>query len=122
MTTLAGSTSGIGGIVVRPAPRRADRRRSDPDRTRWVTPVPARWEPMAAEASLKEPEPVVTGSSAGIPVTGAAPAGVPHTSQYPSTIVPGQPGCWHLLPSDTTGAPVLAGAAPPAGGMPQTSQ
>src|SRR6478672_1146325 len=54
-TTLDGSTRGIGGMVVRPAPSRADRSRWDDERTRWVTPLPTRWEPMAAESRRNDP-------------------------------------------------------------------
>ncbi len=82
ITTLAASTSGTGGIVVRPAPRRAERSRWEPDRTRCVAADPAaRCEPMAADSSRKEPDAAVAPSPIGVSTTVAAPAGVPQTSQ-----------------------------------------
>ena len=86
ITTLAASTSGTGGIVVRPAPSRAERSRWDDDRTRWVAPVPlARCEPMAADSSRNEPLAAAASSRApwntAADAAAGAPAGVPHTSQ-----------------------------------------
>ena len=59
--------SGIGGIVVRPAPRRAERSRWEPVRTRWVALVPA----AAASRSPRTP------------------AG---TNHWPRPLRPGRPG------------------------------
>ena len=56
MIAAAASTAGIGGIVVRPAPRRAPRSRCEEVPTRRVTvdPESARADPSAVEASRLE--------------------------------------------------------------------
>jgi len=90
-----------------PAPRRAARIRSLPERTRRVMPLSlARAEPIAAEpieAAVATDESPEIGLASDCPRCGAAPAGDPQTVQYPSAIVPGQPG-WLQRPEATTGA------------------
>ena len=116
-TAPAASTAGTGGTVVRPAPSRAPRSRVEDVPTRRVTllpSAPARAEPSAVVASWSDVRDTVEGdcaAPAGIVATeavvegaadrscprGVAPCGPgdPQTSQYPSTIVPEQPGWVH---------------------------
>jgi hypothetical protein len=104
------SIAGAGAMVVRPAPRRAVRRRFDEPPTLRVTPVtwPVRAEPIAVAASLLDVRVEVApsapaGSRAprGEVAAEAAPesGGDPQTSQYPSTIVPEQPGWVQVMSS-----------------------
>ena len=100
ISAVAASTAGCGGTVVRPAPRRAARSRTEDVPVRRVTLVaPAvRAEPIGADASRDDARDTVDGllSKPALltPATagGAAPAGDPQMSQYPSRIVPVQPG------------------------------
>ena len=107
-TAPAASIAGTGGIVVRPAPRRAPRSRVDDVPTRRVTllpSAPARAEPSAVVASWSDVRDTVEGdwaAPAGIVATEAVVEGVapwrpgdPQTSQYPSTMAPEQPGWEH---------------------------
>ena len=48
--------------------------------------------------------------------------GVPQTSQYPSTMVPVQPGCWQAPEAAALAATGAAASAASAPGIPQTSQ
>lgn len=118
-------------MVVIPAPRRAARIRSLPDRTRRVIPLSlARAEPIAAdpiEAAVATEESPLIGLASACPSSGAAPAGAPQTVQYPSAIVPGQPG-WLHRPEGTGGAEAAAlgtallTAGPASPGIPHTMQ
>src|SRR5262249_22512240 len=82
MTTLAGSTAVIGVISTTPAPTRL---------RRVVVPVD-RVERVVRRVTSTRPD---TGPEAPVRRDGAAPAGTgasPHVSQYPSRMVPVQPG------------------------------
>jgi len=74
--------------------------------------------------------PAEIGARSSPPAWAPAAAGVPQTSQYPSTIVPVQPGWVHGAPSTPAVAAAavslatVEGAAEPSAGpgLPQTSQ
>ena len=146
-TPPAASTAGTGGIEVRPAPSRAPRSRVEEVPTRRVTllpSAPARAEPSAVVASWSDVRDTVEGDCAAPaaswrprrrrgrrPRPARAAAAGPQTSQYPSTIVPEQPGWVHLPARRPMGAaPVDGRRGARAGrgrrrsdpGDPQTSQ
>jgi hypothetical protein len=86
ITAVAASIAGIGGMTVRPAPRRAERIRWLDDPTRRVALVPvwrARAEPIAVEdnrlLATERVEPIGDGSAADS--AGSLSAAVPQTSQ-----------------------------------------
>src|SRR5215831_14797608 len=118
---LAGSWAGTGGTSTRPAPRFP---RDDLPVLACVPRVPALPRvlmppPVPAEAG-NEPR----SGSAAVTGTGAGAAAIPHTVQYPSSMVPVQPGC--VQAAGTAGpvdaGPVDAGAAAGAAAIPQTEQ
>src|SRR5215207_364068 len=107
MIACDASITGAGGTRVRPAPRRAERSRDEPECTRLVILEPAavnRLEPSAVEPSRLEPRVLVDVAPAG----GAAAASSGTPAAFADALVPA------ALP-----AGVDAGAL---GGLPQTSQ
>jgi hypothetical protein len=106
MIALLASMAGNDGMVVRPAPSRAVRSRWDSERTRRVLalpPRPARAEPRAVDASRLLARDIVDGeleTPAGpvAALTGSDSPEAPQVSQYPSRILPLQPGWLQGMP------------------------
>jgi hypothetical protein len=118
---LDGSWAGTGGTSTRPAPR-------FPRDDLPVLPCVPRV-PVLPRVPMLPPVPADAGNeprSWSAAVTGTAPgaAAIPHTVQYPSSMVPAQPG-WVQAAGPAaagTAGPAAAGAAAAAAAIPQTEQ
>src|SRR5204862_6039345 len=115
---LAGSWAGIGGTSTRPAPR-------FPRDDRPVLPCVPRV-PVLPRVPMLLPVPAEAGNeprswSAAVTGTGAGAAAIPHTVQYPSSMVPPQPG-WVQVAGPAEAGTAAAGAGAGAAAIAQTVQ
>ena len=128
---LAGSWAGTGGTSTRPAPRFP---RDDRPVLPCVPRVPALPRvpvvpsmPVVPGVPMLPPVPAGAGNeprswSAAVTGTGPGAAAIPHTVQYPSSMVPPQPGWVQVAGGAAEAGAAEAGAAAGAAAIPHTVQ